>query len=107
VAKAWRDYRVLPWRSQTFKFSTDAELEAKVHDIVALDVDLNRPGLVEAFTPWRMGVKAAPRSTGTCVSARLGWPSGEAGPGDKAAAIKWVADQLGIGNWDLAAAATS
>jgi len=36
VAKAWRDYRVQPWRSKTFKFSTDPELVAKVTDVVGL-----------------------------------------------------------------------
>jgi transposase len=36
VARAWRDYGVQPWRSQTFKFSTDPELVAKVTDVVGL-----------------------------------------------------------------------
>jgi len=36
VARAWRAYRVQPWRSGTFKFSTDPELEAKVRDVVGL-----------------------------------------------------------------------
>lgn len=36
VARAWRAYRVQPWRQGTFKFSTDPELEAKVRDIVGL-----------------------------------------------------------------------
>jgi transposase-like protein len=36
VARAWRRYRVQPWRRQTFKFSTDPELEAKVRDVVGL-----------------------------------------------------------------------
>jgi transposase len=36
VARAWRAYRVQPWRSQTFKFSTDPELAAKVKDVVGL-----------------------------------------------------------------------
>ena len=36
VAQAWRDYGVKPWRSETFKFSTDPELVAKVTDIVGL-----------------------------------------------------------------------
>lgn len=36
VARAWRRYRVQPWQAQTFKFSTDPELEAKVHDVVGL-----------------------------------------------------------------------
>src|SRR3954471_716706 len=36
VARAWKDYGVQPWRSQTFKFSTDPELVAKVTDVVWL-----------------------------------------------------------------------
>jgi transposase len=36
VAKAWREYGVHPWRSGTFKFSTDPELVAKVVDVVGL-----------------------------------------------------------------------
>ena len=36
VARAWRHYGVKPWRRQTFKFSTDPELEAKVRDVVGL-----------------------------------------------------------------------
>jgi transposase len=36
VARAWRDYGIQPWRSETFKFSTDPELVAKVTDVVGL-----------------------------------------------------------------------
>jgi Winged helix-turn helix len=36
VARAWRAYRVQPWRQGTFMFSTDPELEAKVRDVVGL-----------------------------------------------------------------------
>src|SRR5215213_5099503 len=36
VAKAWRDYGVQPWRSRSFRFSTDPELVAKVVDVVGL-----------------------------------------------------------------------
>ncbi len=36
VAKAWRDYGVQPWRVETFTFSTDPELVAKVTDVVGL-----------------------------------------------------------------------
>src|SRR3954471_7887848 len=39
VARAWRAYRVQPWRQGTFKFSTDPELEAKVRDVVGLYLD--------------------------------------------------------------------
>jgi transposase len=36
VAKVGREYGLQPWRTQTFKFSTDPELEAKVRDVVGL-----------------------------------------------------------------------
>lgn len=36
IARAWRDYGVQPWRAETFKFSTDPELVAKVTDVVGL-----------------------------------------------------------------------
>jgi transposase len=39
VARAWRRYGVKPWRRETFKFSTDPELEAKVRDVVGLYVN--------------------------------------------------------------------
>jgi transposase len=39
VAKAWREYGIQPWRAETFKFSTDPELVAKVTDIVGLYLD--------------------------------------------------------------------
>src|SRR5215210_516013 len=36
VLRTWRHHRVQPWRSETFKFSTDPELVAKVSDVVGL-----------------------------------------------------------------------
>ena len=36
MANVWRDWGLQPWRSETFKFSTDPELEAKVRDVVGL-----------------------------------------------------------------------
>jgi transposase len=36
VARIWREYGVQPWRAETFKFSTDPQLVAKVHDVVGL-----------------------------------------------------------------------
>jgi hypothetical protein len=36
AAKVWRTWKIQPWRSGTFKFSTDPELEAKVRDVVGL-----------------------------------------------------------------------
>ena len=39
VAKVWRDWDLQPWRVETFKFSTDPELDAKVRDVVGLYMD--------------------------------------------------------------------
>ncbi len=39
VARAWRRYCIKPWRRETFKFSTDPQLEAKVRDVVGLYLD--------------------------------------------------------------------
>jgi transposase len=36
VAKIWRKWGLQPWRRETFKFSTDPELEARVRDVVGL-----------------------------------------------------------------------
>ena len=36
IARIWREYGVQPWRAETFKFSTDPQLAAKVHDVVGL-----------------------------------------------------------------------
>src|SRR6266567_3079449 len=36
VATVWQDYELQPWRRETFKFSADPQLEAKVRDIVGL-----------------------------------------------------------------------
>jgi transposase len=39
VARIWRRWGLQPWRRETFKFSTDPELEAKVRDVVGLYLD--------------------------------------------------------------------
>ena len=36
VTKTWKKWGLQPWRVQTFKFSTDPELEAKIRDVVGL-----------------------------------------------------------------------
>jgi transposase len=36
IAQAWRDYGVKPWKADTFKFSTDPELVAKVTEVIGL-----------------------------------------------------------------------
>jgi transposase len=39
VSKVWRRWGLQPWRRETFKFSTDPELEAKIRDVVGLYLD--------------------------------------------------------------------
>ncbi len=34
IARIWNDYDLQPWRLETFKLSTDPQLEAKVRDVV-------------------------------------------------------------------------
>ena len=36
ISKAWKAFGVQPWRAETFKFSTDPELVAKVTDVIGL-----------------------------------------------------------------------
>src|SRR5215216_1187323 len=36
VGQVWKRWGLQPWRTETFKFSTDPELEAKVRDVVGL-----------------------------------------------------------------------
>ena len=36
VARIWRKWKIAPHRIETFKFSTDPELEAKVRDVIGL-----------------------------------------------------------------------
>ena len=36
VARIWRKWGLQLWRAETFKFSTDPELDAKIRDVVGL-----------------------------------------------------------------------
>jgi transposase len=36
IARIWCEYGIQPWRAETFRFSTDPQLAAKVHDVVGL-----------------------------------------------------------------------
>ena len=36
ITKAWKEFGIRPWRAETFKFSTDPELVAKVTDVIGL-----------------------------------------------------------------------
>ena len=39
VARVWAEHDLRPWQSETFRFSTDPELEARVRDVVGLYLD--------------------------------------------------------------------
>jgi transposase len=39
VARVWAEHDVKPWQTETFKFSTDPQLDAKVRDVVGLYLD--------------------------------------------------------------------
>jgi transposase-like protein len=39
VARVWAEHEVKPWQTETFKFSTDPQLEARVRDVVGLYLD--------------------------------------------------------------------
>jgi transposase len=39
VARIWRRWGLKQWKAETFKFSTDPELEAKIRDVVGLYLD--------------------------------------------------------------------
>ena len=39
VARVWAEHDLKPWRTETFKFSTDPQLEVRVRDVVGLYLD--------------------------------------------------------------------
>jgi transposase len=39
IARVWAEHDIRPWQAETFKFSTDPELEAKVRDVVGLHLE--------------------------------------------------------------------
>ena len=39
IARCWRRFGLQPWRRESFKFSTDPALEAKIRDVVGLYLD--------------------------------------------------------------------
>jgi len=45
VSTTWKRWGLQPWRVQTFKFSTDPELEAKIRDVIGLYLNPPERGL--------------------------------------------------------------
>ena len=72
VGKIWRRWGLQPWRSETFKFSTDPQLGAKVRDVVGLY--LNPPDkAVVLCVDEKSQVQALDRTAPT-LPMRLGLP---------------------------------
>jgi len=74
VAKVWKDWDLQPWRIETFKFSTDPELEAKLRDVVGLH--LNPPEKVVVLcVDEKSQVQALDRTRRSCRCGRASRPS--------------------------------
>jgi len=72
VARVWAEHDVKSWQSESFKFSTDPELEARVRDVVGLYLDPPAHAIVLCVTrspksrPWN-----APNRSGRWGQAEL------------------------------------
>jgi transposase len=49
VARIWKDHNIKPWRTSTFKISTDPDFEAKLVDVVGLYLDPPQRAVVFSF----------------------------------------------------------
>jgi transposase len=74
VARIWREHRLKPHQTRTFKYSTDPELEAKVIDIVGLYLDPPEGALVLCVDE-KTQIQALDR-TQPILPIRLGLPEG-------------------------------
>ena len=74
VARVWAEHDLTPWRVETFKFSTDPELQAKVEDLCGLYLD-PPAGAVVLCVDDKPQVQALDRTAPT-LPLRPGWRSG-------------------------------
>ena len=72
VARIWRRWNLQPWRVQTFKFSTDPELDAKIRDVVGLYLDPPQKAVVVCIDE-KSQIQALDRTAPT-LPIRLGVP---------------------------------
>ena len=77
IARIWHRFGVQPWRTETFKFSTDPALEAKIRDVVGLYLHPPEKAVVlcvvrsRRFKPW----SGPPRRCRSAPGSRSGPPS--------------------------------
>src|SRR6476620_7503230 len=72
VSTTWKKWGLQPWRVQTFKFSTDPELEAKIRDVVGLYLNPPDNAIVLSLDE-KSRVQALDR-TAPVLPLRLGMP---------------------------------
>ena len=72
VTTTWKKWGLQPWRVQTFKFSTDPELEAKIRDVVGLYLNPPDKAIVLCIDE-KSQVQALDR-TAPVLPLRLGMP---------------------------------
>jgi transposase len=72
VARVWQRWGLQPWRAETFKFSTDPELDAKIRDVVGLYVDPPEKAVVVCIDE-KSQIQALDR-TAPILPIRLGLP---------------------------------
>ena len=84
VVRIWRKWNLQPWRSETFKFSTDPELDAKIRDVVGLYLDPRAPRGTDDSSG---GEKPSPLVTPVGCQKSCGVP--EVGPGSLTSGDRW------------------
>jgi transposase len=72
ISTTWKKWGLQPWRVQTFKFSTDPELEAKIRDVVGLYLNPPERAIVLCVDE-KSQVQALDRSA-PVLPLRLGMP---------------------------------
>ena len=71
VARIWRDWGLQPHRTETFKFSTDPQLEAEIRDVVGLYLDPPANAVVVCVDEnHRSKLSTAPHHCYRCASTR-------------------------------------
>jgi hypothetical protein len=72
VTTTWKKWGLQPWRRETFKFSTDPELEAKIRDVVGLYLNPPDKAIVLSIDE-KSQIQALDR-TAPALPLRLGMP---------------------------------
>ena len=91
VARVWAEHDLKPWRTETFKFSTDPQLEAKVRDVVGLYLHPPERAIVVCVDE-KSQIQALSRTAPTCRCAQpapSGAPTMMCGTGPPPCLLRW------------------